>query len=81
MDAESKKLLQDTFNLAQENNNMLHEIRRGERIRRFMNFIYWVFIIGSAVGAYYIIQPYIESLTSTYTGLTESIKSFQTPGS
>jgi len=81
MDAESKKLLQDTFNLAQENNNMLHKIRRAQKIARLMTIIYWSFIILSAVGAYYIIQPYVDQLKETYTGATESIKSFQIQGS
>ena len=81
MDPESKKMLQDTFHLAEENNNMLHEMRRAQRIARFMTLVYWVFIIGSAVGAYYLIQPYVESLTGAYTDVTDGIKSFQTPGS
>ena len=79
MDAEFKKLLQDTLALAQENNNILHEMRRAQRIQRFMTFLYWIFIVGSAVGAYYLIQPYVESLTGAYTDVTDSIKSFQVP--
>lgn len=31
-------------------------------------FLYWVIIIGIAVGAYYYIQPYIASLLGVYQG-------------
>ncbi len=77
MDAESKKLLQDTFHLAEENNNMLHEMRRAQRVARFMTFVYWIFIIGSAVGAYYIIQPYVDQLSGAYNSATETLRGFQ----
>jgi TRAP-type C4-dicarboxylate transport system permease small subunit len=42
-----------------------------------MSFIYWIFIIGSAIGAYYIIQPYIDQLESVYSGAGDVIKNFK----
>ena len=68
MDPESKKLLEATLTLAQENNKMLHTMRRSMRMARIMSFFYWAFIIGSAVGAYYFIQPFINPLLNMYTG-------------
>lgn len=77
MDPESKKLLQETLVLSQENNQMLHSLRRSMRLARIMSFLYWVFIIGSAVGAYYFIQPYVEPLIDLYGGASDVLKSFK----
>jgi len=67
MDSESKQLLEETLAMAKENNSMLHSLRRSMRIARFMSLLYWVFIIGSAVGAYYLIEPYIDQIKSIYS--------------
>ncbi|MBP6883863.1 MAG: hypothetical protein KBC06_01370 [Candidatus Pacebacteria bacterium] len=76
MDAESKKLLQDTLELAKENNQMLQSMRRSMRIARLMSIVYWVFIIGSAVGAYYFIQPYVDEVIGIYGSTSEVLKGF-----
>ncbi len=81
MGPEDRKLLEDTFHLAEENNNILKEMRRAQKLARLMTIIYWVFIIGSAVGAYYIIQPYVDQLVGAYTGAADTLRSLQTPGS
>lgn len=77
MDPESKKLLENTFRLAEENNRMLHAMKRSMRMARVMSFLYWTFIIGSAVGAYYLIQPYIEQLQGIYSGASDVLKNFK----
>ncbi|MSU45288.1 MAG: hypothetical protein EXS47_01515 [Candidatus Zambryskibacteria bacterium] len=77
MSEEEKELLKRSVDLAEENNDMLRAIRRSMRFARFMSIIYWVFIIGSAIGAYYLIQPYIESLTGVYGGARDSLDSFK----
>lgn len=77
MDPESKKLLEDTFRIAQENNDMLHSMRRSLRLARFMTFLYWAFIIGSALGAYYLLQPYIDGLKDVYTGASGVLDNFK----
>ena len=79
MDSESQKLAQDTFALAQENNKMLHSIRRGQRITAFMSFLYWVIVIGVAVGSFYYIQPYVDKIQKFVqdSGVTlDQLKSF-----
>lgn len=66
MTPEEKELLKRAVELAEENNNMLHSMRRSMRLARIMSILYWVVIIGSAVGAYYLIQPYIDALMAIY---------------
>ena len=75
MDPESKKLLEETLRLAEENNKILHSLRRAQRIASAMSFLYWFFIIGSAVGAYYFIQPYLDQLISVYGGAKSNLDS------
>jgi len=77
MDPESKKLLLDTLALTKENNDILHAMKRSLRIQRVMSFVYWLFIIGSAVGAYYLIQPYIDQLVDIYSGAGDVLDSLK----
>ena len=77
MDPESKKILQDTLALTQENNNMLHSMRRSMRVQRIMSFLYWVFIILASLGAYYFIQPYLDQLMSVYSGAGDILNNFK----
>ncbi len=77
MDPESKKLLENTLNLAEDNNKILHSMKRSMHIASIMRFIYWAFIIGSAIGAYYFIQPYLDQLMSIYGGAGDVLKSFK----
>ncbi len=75
MQPEEKELLKKTLALEEENNGILRSIQRSMRLARFMSILYWVFIIGSAVGAYYLIQPYIDGITGAYTGTKDSFSS------
>lgn len=68
MSPEETELLKKSVALAEDNNKILHGIRRSMQIARIMSIIYWVFIIGSALGAYYFIQPYLEQIYSVYGG-------------
>ncbi len=76
MSPEDKELLQRSVELAEENNEMLRAIRRSMRFARIMSILYWVFIIGSAVGAYYLIQPYIDTLAGVYGGAKDGLGNF-----
>ncbi len=77
MDPESKKLLDQTLELEEDNNKMLRSMLRSMRIQRIMSILYWVFIIGSAVGAYYVIQPYLTQLMDVYSGAGSILDNFK----
>ena len=68
MSPEENELLRRNIALTEENNDMLRSIQRSMRLGRAMTLIYWLFIIGSAVGAYYLIQPYVNQITEAYGG-------------
>ncbi len=75
MPPEEKELLNKSVELGEENNKMLRDMRRSQRISRIISIVYWVFIIGSAVGAYYFIQPYVDQLSSMYGGAKSNFDS------
>ena len=68
MSPEEKELFKRSIALSEENNQILRSIQRSMRLARIMSILYWVFIIGSAVGAYYLIQPYLNQLMGVYSG-------------
>ena len=76
MDPEDKKLLEETLRLGQENNQMLRSIRRSLRISRIVRLVYWVFIIGSAIGAYYFVQPHLDQVMEIYGGAKDTLNIF-----
>lgn len=76
MTPEERELLQRSVDLAEENNRMLNSMHRSMKLARIMSILYWVFIIGSAVGAYYLIQPFIEALGGIYGGAQGGVNSY-----
>lgn len=77
MDPESKKLLEETYSLVEENNKMLHVMKRSMFWARVMSIMYWVLIIGISVGAFYFLQPYVDQLLKTYGSVSNELKGFQ----
>ena len=62
MSPEERSLLQNTYNLAKENNELLHSLLRRARLSTALKVFYWAIIILLSFGAYYFIQPYIDML-------------------
>jgi len=81
MDKEMRDLLQENLKLSRENNEMLKKVRGIQKRAHFFQIMYWLFIIGITVGAYYYIQPYIEKILSVYNSGAGSILQLQNLGS
>jgi hypothetical protein len=60
MTPEEKALLDSTYTLVKENNDILRAMQRRGRISLALRIFYWVLIIGISLGAFYFIQPYID---------------------
>ena len=73
MDPREKDMLKRALELAEENNEMLHSLQRSARLGIFFKALYWILIIGTAFGAYYFIQPYVDQLSETYTGFQDNV--------
>jgi hypothetical protein len=71
---EEKELLEKSVALGEENNKMLRSLTRSMRWGRIMRIVYWTLLIGSALGAYYFIQPYIEQVLGVYSGARGNIE-------
>lgn len=69
MTPEEHRMLMETRELTAENVAILKSIQRTNRFSLFFRVIYWAVIIGSAVGAYYLIQPYVDTLKDAYSSL------------
>ena len=76
MSPEERDLLRKSVGLAEENNEILRSMQRSMRLGRIMTGIYWLFIIGSAVGAYYVVQPYLNQIRDLYDNAKSNFGSF-----
>lgn len=77
MDFHDKDFLNRLMALTEENNAMLHKIRRATRLALFGRILYWFVVIGLSIGAFYYLQPYIDRILSVYTGFNNNVNSFQ----
>ncbi len=60
------KELRELLELTRENNHILRGIQRSARVNKFLKIVYWLLIIGSLLGTYYYIQPYLNLLFKVY---------------
>lgn len=67
MDERDRELLEKTYDLLKENTRMTAKLYRAEKSSRIFRMLYWIFVIGSVLGAYYYIEPYLEKLSTVYT--------------
>jgi len=72
--------LRETRQLAEENNELLTKIHGMLWRGRLFRFLYWIIIIGIAIGAFYFLEPYFSQLMDTYGGLQEQIDTFSNFG-
>lgn len=63
MNPEDKALLEKIYKITEENNSILRSIHRTNKIGLTIKVLYWVIILGLSFGAFYFVQPYINSLT------------------
>lgn len=77
MSPEEKSLLERTYKLAEENNEILRSIRSGRRWGIAFKVFYWAIIIGLSYGAYYFIQPYLKMVTGVYGQVQDNIDNVQ----
>lgn len=62
--------------LVRENNKMLSKLRRAQVINRVFHAIYWIVIIGAALGLFYFLQPYFEGVQNIFQGVQNTQESF-----
>ena len=73
MSPEEKSLLERTYKMAEENNEILRSIRNSTRWSIAFKIIYWTVILGFSFGAYYFIQPYLDTLMGISGQVKDSV--------
>ena len=79
---EIKEQLAEVTKLARENNKIMRKVQRSMRASLLFRVIYWVAIIGSMFGAYYYLQPFMDTIKDQYNELIsipDTIKDFNLP--
>lgn len=76
-DLTNQEKLEETYKLALENNHMLHQIQRRDRMAMTFRIIYWLAILGALGGAYYYIRPLIDSVASSGTRAQSIFQQFE----
>lgn len=67
-------MLERALDLAEKNNKIITRMYRAQRWARVFHTLYWVIVIGSAVGAYYLIQPYVEGISANFSENVNKVK-------
>jgi hypothetical protein len=68
MDPEEREKLERIEHLSEENHEILEKLHRIEKRRLFFRILYWTAIIGLSLGAYWLIQPYLDALRGATDG-------------
>lgn len=70
MSPEERELLEKSVSLSEENNKMLHAMRRSMFWAHVSSVLYWLVIIGISVGAFYYLEPYVEKAMNLYNSIS-----------
>ena len=70
MDPQTKDLLNKTFELVEDNNQMLHKIRSGQKWATFWHIVKMLVIVGITLGSLYYIQPYLNKVLDLYNSIS-----------
>ncbi|MFH1402015.1 MAG: hypothetical protein ABIG87_00105 [Patescibacteria group bacterium] len=66
MEPEDKKIIRENLEIAKESNKLIKKMRRSMLLGSISSLIYWIFIIGASLGAYYYFQPYLDSAKKAF---------------
>ncbi|MEK6847480.1 MAG: hypothetical protein AABY16_04920 [Nanoarchaeota archaeon] len=80
MDPETTHLLRKALEIAEENNKILKDLQSTARWSRFFFLVKWLVVIGITFGTYYFIQPYLNQILETYSGLKVQVDNLQKAG-
>ena len=70
MSPEPEKLLEETYQLAKENNKMLRRVRGVQKRQALWSVLKIVVVIGLALGAFYYLEPYLNKILGLYNSIS-----------
>lgn len=62
--------------IEEENSEAIKKMQKYQKIQNIFRIIYWLVLIGIALGAFYYFQPFVNSVFSDYESIKNSITSF-----
>lgn len=72
---ELRKLLEETKELAKENNKMLRSVRRIGMIEFVMRIAWYLILVGIPFAVYfYVLEPYLAAIGISYSKLSEDVQ-------
>jgi len=77
MDQEIKKMLQESLELAKENNTLLLKLRNAQRWQQITRAVYLLIIIGVTLGAFVYLQPFINQVKGIFTGKSNTAQNLK----
>lgn len=69
MAQDEKELLEKTYKLSEENNNILRKMRRSAFYGRIFKVLYLIVALVLATSLYYVIQPYFDKVVNIYNNV------------
>lgn len=69
MTPEQERMLRESIALSRETHALVKKMNRSMVIGRVLKAVYWLILIGVTVGAFYFIQPYVDTLKGIYGGV------------
>ena len=75
MTPEEKSLLERLVKMSEDNNKVLHSLRRSNRISTLLHVFYWVVIVVLSLGSYYFIEPYMKMLPNVIGAVQGDVSS------
>lgn len=78
MDTDQLKRLEKLERVTFENNTLLHEIHRSMRLSQYMTILYWIVLIGGAIGLYTFAKPFVDKTMDTYNQVQQVTKKIDT---
>ena len=70
MSPEQEKLLEETYQLAKENNKMLRRVRGVQKRQALWSVLKIVVVICLALGAFYYLEPYLNKILGLYNSIS-----------
>lgn len=70
MNPEERKMLEETYELVKDNNEMLHRVRGVQKRAFFWSVLKIIVIAGIAFGAFYYLEPYLNKVMNTLTQIS-----------
>lgn len=74
-----QRRLRETRELAERNNEILQKIYRSILWSRVGWIFYWVVLTGIAVGAFYFLEPYWDTVVETYESVQGQFQGLSSP--